>query len=88
MVILYGKLDHKAIILQIDFDKKIVKCHFQFNPVWLEETSFYEFFKEKSINMSKVSYSSMMYGLITKLSRIKEDVQKWENLKQDESQRI
>ena len=68
--------------------KKIVKCPFKFNLVWLEETSFYEFFKEKSINMSKVSYSSMMYGLITKLSRIKEDVQKWENIKQDKSQRI
>ena len=83
-----GISNHKAIILLIDFDKKIVKFPFKFNSIWLEETYFCEFVKKQWINMSKVSYSSVMFGLISKLSKHKVQVQKWEKIKKkDENQK-
>ena len=30
-----GILDHKVVLLQIEFDKSLVKYPFKFNPIWL-----------------------------------------------------
>ena len=53
----------------------------------MEESSFCDFVKEKWVKLSKVSYSFVMFGMITKLSRLKMEVQNWEKIKQVESQK-
>ena len=42
-----GISNHKEIILQIDFDKNVVNYPFKFNPIWLEDQLFCEFFKDR-----------------------------------------
>ena len=48
---------------------------------------FFCFVKEKWVKLSKVSYSSMMFWLIAKLTRVNVEVQNWEKIKKVESQK-
>ena len=81
MVSLPRVSDHKVVILQIDFDKSLVKYPFKFNSIWLEDQQICNLVKEQWISLSQVHYTSAMFGLIDKLNNLKFEVQKWERLK-------
>ena len=42
-----GFSNHKAILVQNDFDKSRVKYPFKFNPIFLEDKRFCDFVREK-----------------------------------------
>ena len=82
-----GFSDHKAVLLQIDFDKSLTKYPFKFNPIWLEDQQFCDFVRVQWLNFSQVHYSSVMYGFNDKLkklnlkSKIERNFKKWKMLR-------
>ena len=80
-----GISDHKVVLLQIDFDGSLAKYLFKFNPIWLEDQIFCDFFREQWKNFSQVHYSSVMFGLIDKLNKLRYEVQVLENLEKSEA---
>ena len=80
-----GISDHKVVLLQIEFDKSLVKYPFKFNPIWLEDHLLCDFVKEQWKNLSQVPYSYVMFSLIDKLNKLREEVHDWERLKNEET---
>ena len=79
-----GFSDHNAMVMEIDFDSSMVKYPFKFNPIWLEDQSFEAFVKEQWRSLSRSHYPSVMFGLVSKLGKLKIEVQKWEKYKKIE----
>ena len=80
-----GFCDHKVVLLQIDFDKSLVKYPFKFNLIWIEDQQLFNFFRYKLVNFSQVHYPLVMYGLIDEMNKLKFEVQVWERVKKVEA---
>ena len=51
---------HKAILLQLDFNKRNIVFSFKFNLIWLEDKSFCELVKEKWSSWLDIHFSSKL----------------------------
>ena len=78
-----GFYDHKAIILQVDFDISLISYPFKFYLVWLGDLDFKSMIKENWINNddSSVFLLNPMHVLVNKLKLLKTGVTKWERQK-------
>lgn len=73
--------DHKAVSLQLDFDAEIGIFPFKFNPIWLGDMEFNDFFKCVWASCDKRFEGSPIYVLTRKLGYLRKEVCSWEKKK-------
>ena len=75
-----GFYNHKAIVLQLDFNKRKYLYPFKFNPTWLSVDEFNFLGISEWTNLQQVvpSHFSPIYVLIFKLSKLRSIFREWE----------
>lgn len=70
---------HNTIVLQLEKGSRLIRYHFKFNVVWLEEAEFVDLIKRFWNSIIGWNLESLMEALVHKLKCLKNEVKKWES---------
>ena len=73
-----GSSDHKAILLELDFDKDLVHYPFKFNHVWIADKYFCTFVQDSWDHLFVDVGLTPRCHLVKKLNYLKMEIRKWE----------